>query len=120
MQYMSDEGAMTDTSHLPAMPFQKPDLLACPPLVRELQAREPLTRVRTLAGDVAWLVTRYAEVKQLFGDARLGRSHPDPEHAPRISDSILFGGATSNYETEEADQAQMRARLTPFFSARRM
>lgn len=111
---------MTDTSHLPALPFEQPTPLTVPPLLRTLQAECPITRVRTPVGDEAWLVTRYAEVRQLLGDPRLGRSHPDPEHAPRISDSILFGGPMEPYETEQADHAQMRALLTPFFSARRM
>ena len=105
---------------LPALPFEQPALLSIAPLLRALQAERPITRVRTPAGDEAWLVTRYAEVKELLGDRRLGRSHPDPEHAPRISDSILFGGPMERYETEQADHAQMRALLTPFFSARRM
>ena len=80
----------------------------------------PIARIRTPAGDHAWLVTRYAELKQLFTDPRLGRSHPDPEHAPRINDSVLLGGAVGDYATEDADHARMRALLTPFFSARRM
>jgi cytochrome P450 len=107
-------------ARLPAMPFDQPNLLAMSPQVRELQAECPVARVRTLTGHEAWMVTGYAELKQLFGERRLGRSHPDPEHAARISDSILFGGPSDNYETEAADDAKMRALLTPFFSARRM
>ena len=111
---------MTDTSSLPAMPFVQPVPLAIAPLLRALQAERPITRVRTPAGDEAWLVTRHAEVKALFSDRRLGRSHPDPEHAPRISNAILLGGPMGNYDTEPSDHAQMRALLTPFFSAKRM
>ncbi|HLH71164.1 MAG TPA: cytochrome P450 [Candidatus Dormibacteraeota bacterium] len=111
---------MNAPDDLPAMPFQRPNPLVTPPLVRQIQARGPLTKVRTLAGDEAWLVVRYAEVKRLLNDDRLGRSHPDPAHAPRISDSILFGGPAENYATEHADHARMRRLLTPFFSARRM
>ncbi len=111
---------MTDLNPLPVLPFEQPTPLIVAPLLRTLQAERPITRVRTPAGDGAWLVTRYAEVKALLGDSRLGRSHPDPEHAPRISDSILFGGPMERYETEQADHAQMRALLTPYFSARRM
>jgi pentalenolactone synthase len=81
---------------------------------------DAVKRITTPAGDPAWLVTRYDQVKRLFTDPRLGRSHPDPEHAPRISDSILLGGATANYATEDADHARMRALLTPFFSGKRM
>jgi pentalenolactone synthase len=117
---MKEDDAVTTASHLPALPFEQPDLLSVPPQMRELQASCPVARVRTPAGDEAWLVTRYADVKRLFGESRLGRSHPDPEHAPRISDSVLLGGAVGNYETEDRDHAQMRALLTPYFSARRM
>lgn len=111
---------MTASRPLPTLPFEQPDVLAVPPLLHRLQAERPITRVRTSTGDEAWHVARYAELKQLLGDARLGRSHPDPEHAPRISDSILFGGPAENYETEDADHTRMRALLTPYFSARRM
>ena len=104
----------------PALPFDQPHLLATPPLLRHLQAQAPITRVRTPVGDQAWLVTRYAEVKQLLNDPRLGRSHPDPQHAPRFSDSILFGGPLEPFETEHEQHAQLRALLTPFFSAKRM
>lgn len=111
---------MTNATPLPRFPFEQSMPLSIAPLLRALQVERPITRIQTAAGDEAWLVARYAEVKELLGDPRLGRSHPDPEHAPRINDSILFGGPMERYETEQADHAQMRALLTPFFSARRM
>jgi cytochrome P450 len=111
---------MTNAAPLPTLPFAQPDPLTIAPLLRVLQAERPITRVRTPVGDEAWLVTRYVEVKELLGDRRLGRSHPDPARAPRFSDSILFGGPMERYETEQADHAQLRALLTPFFSARKM
>lgn len=111
---------MTNAAPLPTLPFEQPAPLTIAPLLRALQAERPITRVRTPAGDEAWLVTRYAEVKELLSDRRLGWSHPDPEHAPRISNSILFGGPAERYETEHADHAKRRALLTPLFSARRM
>src|SRR5690349_8071632 len=111
---------MTDADPLPTLSLEPSTPLTVAPLLRALQAERPITRVRTPVGDEAWLVTRYVEAKALLGDSRLGRSHPDPEHAPRISDSILFGGPMERYETEQAEHAQMRALLTPFFSAKRM
>src|SRR2546429_3236102 len=80
----------------------------------------PITRMRTPAGDQAWHVCGSRDLRRLLGDSRMGRTNPQPERAARISDSILFGGPTDNYETEQADHARMRALLTPFFSARRM
>jgi cytochrome P450 len=105
---------------LPTLPFDNPNPLDIPSELRDLQAEHPIVRVITPAGDQAWLVTRYEETKALFSDARLGRSHPDPENAPKISGSALMGGPHGSYDTEEADHAKMRARLVPCFSARRM
>ncbi|HZS22660.1 MAG TPA: cytochrome P450, partial [Pseudonocardiaceae bacterium] len=59
----------TPTSdELPRMPFPRPSVLDIAPLSRMLQATAPITPVRTPAGDVAWLVTGYAEVKALLAD----------------------------------------------------
>ncbi len=77
-------------------------------------------RVTTPAGDPAWLVTSYHDVKQLLNDPRLGRSHPDPARAPRYTDAVIFGQPQGSPETEQAEHAQMRALLTRSFSARRM
>jgi pentalenolactone synthase len=65
-------------------------------------------------------VTRYDEVKALFADPRLGRSHPKPQEAARVSQSVVLGGASADFDTEDVDHARMRARLVPRFSARRM
>lgn len=105
---------------LPHLPFPRPGVLDIAPLYRTLQATAPITPVRTPAADVAWLVTGYAEVKALLADPRLGRSHPQPERAARISQSAILGGPSGNAATEAADHAMMRRLLTPAFSARRM
>jgi cytochrome P450 len=102
---------------LPALPFTQTDPLAVP---AELAALPPISRVRTPVGDEAWLVTGYRQVRELFADPRLMRSHPEPDRAARITDSALLGAARGRHETELAEHARMRARLTPCFSARRM
>jgi cytochrome P450 len=110
---------MTAQQDLPRLPFPIPDLLDIAPQYRTLQAEQPITRVRTAVGDTAWLVTGYQEVKTLFSDERLGRSHPEPDRAPRISDSVI-GGPIGSFETEQHDHDRMRRLLEPSFSARRM
>jgi cytochrome P450 len=105
---------------VPRMPFGRDGILDISPTLRRLQQEGPITRVRTQAGDLAWLVTRYEEARALFTDARLGRSHPGGGRAARISGSALLGGPIGNYETEKADQTNMRKLLVPAFSARRM
>lgn len=82
--------------------------------------QQSITRTTTSAGSPAWLVTGYDAVKDLFGDPRLGRSHPDPDHAPRLSAASVITRPVGNVDTERADHARMRRVLGKAFSARRM
>ncbi|GAA2336504.1 cytochrome P450 [Dactylosporangium salmoneum] len=104
----------------PRLPFDRPGVLDIAPLYEVLRREGPLTRVTTPAGDPAWLVTAYAEAKQIFGDRRFGRSHPAPETAARVTQAVVASGPSGNYETEERDHARMRRLLVPAFSASRM
>lgn len=111
---------MAETDKLPSLPFDQAHPLAIPPLLQELQAHRPISRVRTPAGDEAWLVTRHADICRLLVDERLGMTHRDPANAPKITDSMIYGRALGNFETEHADQARMRRLWQPFFTSRRM
>ncbi|MCI2419755.1 cytochrome P450 [Saccharopolyspora sp. K220] len=102
------------------MPFERPNVLDLAPLYEVLRREAPVAPVTTPAGDPAWLVTRFDEVRTLLSDKRLGRSHPEPERASRITTAAVQDGPTGNYETEEADHGRMRRLLTPAFSAKRM
>lgn len=75
--------------------------------------------VTTPAGEPAWLVTSYDDVKALLSDPRLGDSHVAPERAARISQA-LFNGPVFDPSTEAEEHTQMRRLLAPAFSARRM
>jgi pentalenolactone synthase len=55
------------------------------------QTTGPVRRVRTPAGDPAWQVDGYRQIKELLTDPRLGRSHPQPEQAARYSESGFIG-----------------------------
>ncbi|WP_067177296.1 cytochrome P450 [Microtetraspora niveoalba] len=107
---------------MPALPFPQPDPMAPPPQLLELAEHEPVARVRTQAGDEAWLVSRYEYVKRLLNDDRLGMSHRDPERAARISNSSLFSGPSPEYTFDEefAKHAEMRRMLSPFFAAKQI
>jgi cytochrome P450 monooxygenase len=111
-----------ETEDLPVLGSQPPVVGRMNPLLRRLQASQPISKVRTPAGDEAWLVTRYAEVKQLLLDDRLGRSHPDPPNMPRYFDSPLLDMLvkTTDPEADRQDHVQTRSVLTPLFTARRM
>ncbi|MGW4409122.1 cytochrome P450 [Nonomuraea sp. NPDC004702] len=107
-------------TNLPAIPFPRSDPLDVPSAYRELRAREGIARVRTPVGDEVWLVTGYEQARRLFTDSRLGRSHPEPERAPRVSNSALLGGPQGEAATEKADHERLRRLFAPSFSARRM
>ncbi len=85
-----------------------------------MRAAGPIHRVRTPTGDAAWLVTGYAEVRELLDDDRLGRSHRTPATAPRSRASALFGGPIGDYDAEFTGHDRMRSLLNPHFSVRRL
>jgi cytochrome P450 len=119
------EAAMTERTkaagtEVPTLPFARDDILDIAARYRELLTSRPITRVRTLVGDEAWLVTGYEVVKELLADDRLGRSHPEPDKAPRVSNFFLNGGPIGDIKTEKAEHAQMRRLLSPAFSPRRL
>ncbi|MFE3030914.1 cytochrome P450 [Streptomyces canus] len=114
------EPAAEPVVDLPAIPLPQPDILQAPPLAGELREKCPFAKVRTPAGDEAWLVTGYEAIKQVYSDDRFGVSHRDPEHAPRLGASTLIGGPGGNFDTEPEDRMRLRARLSPFFSPKSM
>lgn len=111
---------MTITADRPQLPFPRPNVLDLAPVYEVLRREAPVTAVTTPAGDPAWLVTSYPEVRELLADQRLGRSHPEPEAAAQITHAAVQNGPTGDYDSEEADHTRMRRLLTPAFSAKRM
>jgi len=107
---------------LPVLGSEEPLVGRLNPLLLRLQASGPISKVRTPAGDEAWFVSRYAEVKQLLLDPRLGRSHADPDNMPRYFDSALLDMMvmTTDPEEDRRTHAQVRSALTPLFTTRRI
>ncbi|PRH77277.1 cytochrome P450 [Streptomyces solincola] len=54
-----------------------------PPEVARLRAEEPVRRVRTIAGDEAWLVSSYALCKQVLEDPRFSLKDTSAPGVPR-------------------------------------
>jgi pentalenolactone synthase len=114
---------MSQPTTQPTSPFEQPALLRIAPVVRNRQAESPVFRFRTMAGDESWMITRFDEAKEFFADPRLTRSHPDPENAPKVTNSALLDGSEWGYPDSEAEQqaeAVMRTVLSKSFSAKRM
>ncbi|MFJ2115498.1 MULTISPECIES: cytochrome P450 [unclassified Streptomyces] len=112
---------MVTSQELPAYRGESPSVLRLSPLLRDLQTRAPLCKVRTPAGDEGWLVTRHAELKQLLHDERLGRAHADLANAPRyVRNPFLDMLVVDDADLARKVHAEARALLTPNFSARRV
>src|SRR5205814_9201385 len=55
-------------------PFSEPGRLNLDPTYAHLREHEPVARVQMPYGEEAWLVTRYADVRTVPGDARSSRA----------------------------------------------
>ncbi|MCR6483754.1 cytochrome P450 [Amycolatopsis sp. OK19-0408] len=108
---------ITDT---PRLPFERPNVLEIAPLFDVLRRQGPVVPVTTPAGDPAWLVTGFDEVRAVFTDPRFGRSHPAPEEASTLSDAAVLSRPQGDHETEHLEHARMRKMLVPAFSANRI
>ncbi|AXG81911.1 cytochrome P450 [Streptomyces paludis] len=97
---------------IPQMASLAAPLLGVNEELRAMQAERPIWKVRTYAGDEAWLVMGAPEVKKLLVDRRLGRSHPDPSNAPKYVPSPVFEQIMTEFE----HHAELRSLLTPYFS----
>ncbi|MER5999105.1 cytochrome P450 [Nonomuraea angiospora] len=106
--------------NLPTIPFERGNLLEVPAAYRDLRAEAGIAKVRTQTGDEVWLVSGYEDARSLFNDPRLGRSHPEPDKAARLSGSAILGGPQGDIATEKAEHDRMRKLFMPSFSARRM
>jgi cytochrome P450 monooxygenase len=113
---------MAATEAMPSLESQRPVVGRLNSLMRDLREVGPVAKVRTMTGDEAWLVTRYAELKQLLADDRLGMSHHDSANRPRYLDNPLFDMGILSDDPAVANEIHMRMRksLTPHFSAKRM
>ncbi|MEV6605608.1 cytochrome P450 [Kutzneria sp. NPDC051319] len=111
---------MTTTETRPQLPFDRPSVLDIAPLYAVLNKEADPVEVLTPAGDPAWMVTRFEQARMVLGDARFGRSHPEPERASKVSDAALQSGPSVDYDEEQAIQTRMRKLLVPAFSAGRM
>ncbi|MGW3994218.1 cytochrome P450 [Amycolatopsis sp. NPDC004772] len=111
---------MTVTTDPPRLPFPRPNVLEIAPLFQVLRRQGPVVAVTTPAGDPAWLVTGFEQVRAAFTDPRFGRSHPAPEEASALSDAAILSRPQGDHETEHAEHARMRRMLVPAFSANRI
>ena len=104
-------------------PLERPTALEPPTEWVDLRSRCPVARVGLPSGDDAYLITRYADVRQVLSDPRFGRIGQGDD-AARLTASESGGAFNSDMakvlpQTGEGHQ-RWRRMLTKWFTARRM
>ena len=112
---------MTDTEVPGLLSTDLPfEFRTCPHL-RQARRGAAARRVRTPAGDEAWLVSGHDEIKKLLIGRQLGRSHPTPEARAQYAHDPLYDQVESHdHAVADTAHAAVRAAVKPHFTARRM
>lgn len=112
---------MTVVGHSGLMASDLPAELRVCPHLRETTKGPAVSRVRTPAGDEAWLVSGYTQVRDLLRDDRLGRSHTRPgQRALYAGDPTYDQIMDSDHARADAMHSGMRNLIKPQFTTRRM
>ncbi|MCP2333944.1 cytochrome P450 [Actinoalloteichus caeruleus] len=100
------------------LPF--PDAFAVDPSPTwaELRRDAPVRRVRTVAGDEVWLVTRYDDVRVVLADARFSRALVVRPGAPRTAVAAPRAGSITAADPPE--HTRLRRLVAGSFTQRRM
>jgi cytochrome P450 len=109
---------MTTSQEPRPYPFGEPERLEVDPTYLALRETEPVSRVRLPYGGDAWLVTRYADVKTVFGDPRFSRAAVlNRDDVPR-SIPIVWRDV-SILSLDPPDHSRLRKLVAKAFTARR-
>lgn len=100
------------------IPFPDAQGLDPSPRWRELLEHEPIVRVRTPAGDLVWLVTRYDEVRLVLSDPRFSRAGVVAPGAPRVAVARPLPNTLPT--TDPPQHTRLRRLVTNSFAHRRM
>lgn len=79
---------MSDNSQIPLLPAKRVCPFNPPPEYKKLRINQPISRVRTKRGDVAWLVTRYEDICQILVDKRFSSDPTKPGFPTYITGKV--------------------------------
>jgi cytochrome P450 len=99
-------------------PFRAPDEPVPPEEFRILREHEPVSRVVLPTGDLAWLITRHADVRAVLADNRFSRAAAEAPDAPRLANTRP--GARTILGMDPPDHTRMRTLVMRAFTARRI
>lgn len=114
---------MTDPQGIVEFPFRRPGRPFPPPEYAEYRRRGGLVRAQLADGEVAWLVTRQADVRAVLTSSKIS-SNPDREGFPNFGATLgvprsdQIPGWFVGFDPPE--HGRVRKVLIPEFSARRI
>lgn len=99
-------------------PFDEVARLDTNPIYDTLRQQEPISRVRLPYGGEGWLVTRYADTKNLLGDARFSTAMAvGREDVPRC---MLKPPVTTMITMDPPEHTRLRKLVAKAFTAKRL
>jgi len=101
-----------------SFPFRL-DRLELDPIYAKLRAHEPMSRVVLPYGGVAWLATRYADVRAALADPRLSRAATLGADVPRLTRDEVRRGPTI-MTMDPPDHTRLRTLIAKAFTPRRV
>ncbi|MDI1461449.1 cytochrome P450 [Catellatospora sp. KI3] len=116
---------MIDALHIPDFPMQRTCPFDPPQEYAKLRVEHPVSQVRAPTGQIAWLVTRYEDIRMLLNDPRVSadRRHPNmpltEEVTPQTRRNIAEVGR-SLIGLDRPEHGPRRKMLMAEFTVRRM
>ncbi|MFB9903097.1 cytochrome P450 [Allokutzneria oryzae] len=108
---------MTEREPMP-FPFARGAVTELPPGYELLRRDRPVCRVRLPSGDLAWLVTRYADARLVLADHRFSKRALLDGGAARTRRGALLSGLL--FTTDPPEHTALRSRLTGSLNPRRV
>ncbi|WP_406379432.1 cytochrome P450 [Streptomyces sp. NBC_01618] len=109
---------MSIDEELLTFPFPAPEKFEPPEEFRRLREQAPVARVTLPTGDRAWLLTRYADVRQALVDPRLSRAAAEHPESPRMGNTTP--GPRTILGMDPPDHSRLRRLVMQAFTARRV
>lgn len=101
-------------------PFTETSLTARTEAFAALAAAGPVQRVTLFTGVPVWLVTGYAEVRQVLADPNVMKSFTESPHRDRVPEWLLRAMNTHMLATNPPDHTRLRKLVSAAFTRRRV
>ena len=109
---------MTSDATELSYPFGRPHKMYLDPAFAKLRTDNPVARVQMPYGGVAWMVTRYEDIKAVYGDTRFSRQATVNTDVPRIFPVV--DTVQTLFTTDPPDHTRLRKSVARAFTPTRV